>query len=327
MIHLSAMFKGIGTVFLLLCMSLVLVVCKKTPTAPDVPDIPNKYNLLIYCYSLQGTLVGDARVSIDNQTYDTSGGQVSVTLESMWYNIDFISDAVWDAWLFVRDNLSGANIDQKDAVDRNAEIFLSSGKTLYLIKIPKSWDMDTISPYLGGNFGMFKLKPTSYPGTIPVVVHKEYSGDTSEAERVLDSNLTQMNNSQNMGSFDIRIRFERQATESDPKIDVRLKEGKGIYDASHREHLSGYFITNSDIRLPGQAEFVHFSVTLEELFEGITHQSNDDLFIALLFGNFRTSEVYNELAKQVMMVWAHSSPGMKFLGGTSVVLNVPGRQR
>ncbi len=269
---------------------------------PDNPD------LTVICYTLNGTKENNAVALIDGQKFNTSNGQYTFKdIGQGSHSVDFEGN-VWSQWLYVRDSLNGSNIEKKDVADTSANVNVTSNKTIYLVKIPSDWDMNTIAKYLEEfNSGLYKFKNS----LIPVVVHKEYTGDTTEAERVIDSNLTQMNDSQKKGEFDVRQRFEKQSSANDPKIDIRIKDIHWTA-YTHGEILNGFEITNTNIQMPGRAENVRYRSMVEELFEGITHTDQDELYNYVLDG-----ESYKEILKQVMMVWAHSDPGMRFTQGSS----------
>ena len=274
-------------------------------------------DLTLHCLNLNGGSVIGAQTIVDGTAYNTTNGVYTIEdLDIGLHSVDYQHDSVWDAWLFVRTSLSGENIEQKDSLDREARINITSDTDVYLIKIPKAWDMDTVALYLEERNGMYKFTGNP-PYTVPVIVINEY-GDITEAQRVLESNLTQMNNAQIRGNFTSpRVGFEIQTLAPDPRIDVYFKD---IFpqQSIHGELVSDYQITNTRIELPGAEENTLFSKTLEELFGGITHtEIPDELYIKLLNG-----ENYNDLANQVMMCWAQFDEGTHFEGGTAVVLHV-----
>jgi len=292
-----------------------LHIFKKKIIPPKPPE--EKPDVTVVCYNLNGVREQGSRVILDGNYYDTSNGEVTVKdIAKGSHSFDYEDPDVYSQWLIVRNSLNGTNMQQKDVADTDSNMSITSDTTVYLLKIPKSWDMSKISNYLEDslmNKGLYKFKNS----TIPVVEKNLYNGDASETKRLIQSNVTQMNNAQKRGEFTAERQkfdlkdYDANNTVPDPKIDIEIKD-IGPNDATHGELLSGNEITNTLIKLQGDVKYIDFDTVVHEMFQGITHTGSNDVIMKYL----HDGETLNELAKEVVMVYVNSNPGTKFLTGS-----------
>jgi hypothetical protein len=291
---------------MILILSSGLFISCKTPTISQSPEI--KPSLNIICYTLDGVRDQGANVTIDGVAYITSNAEVTVkNLTKGSHSVDYEDPDVYSQWLIVRNSLNGENIQQKDVIDTDSNVPVTSDTTLYLLKIPKGWDMNQVANYLDDGSGLYKIRAS----TIPVVEYDEYNGDLTEARRILDSNINQSNSAQKRGEFTIeRQKFVKQSSASDPKIEVHFQDINSL-SASHGELLSGNEITNTLLKLPGDKKYTYPIITTHEWFQGMTHTGNDDL-IKYLLASDGYSETYTDLANKVIMNYVNFDPGTRF---------------
>ena len=251
-----------------------------------------------------------AEVVVDGVAYATSNGEVTVKdLTKGNHSFDYNDPDVWGQWLIVRNDLNGSNIQQKDIVDTDSSISVNADTTVYLLKIPKSWDMPGIGnaiDYYGVGLRKFKKN------LIPMVVNNLYSGDASKTKNYINQSSSEFNKSQIRGEFT----SERQKTEvsdfnasnpvADPKAEITIKN-IGPFDASHAEYFTGYEITKTMLELAGNPSYVDFDMIVHEHIQGFTHLENDTIMRSLHDG-----QSYTKLGKDSVMTYVQFDPATRF---------------
>ncbi len=315
---------------------------------PNPNPVDNDVTVNFHAYNTNGQRIEmDLFLNGESKGLIPGNNGLAVTLEKdKNYSLKGMGDNTHMAWLLVRENLNGKNIDQKDAVDRDASIKGKNGD-IYLIKIPDTWDMESHAEILErrphdadpAKKGMYALdlkqeqrtdeNGNTYMANLPVLVQYNEEGmvGSDYAKSLVLDNMTQTNEAQMRGEFGAR-QYHQLKTDSDTedaRIDIRFLDIPSN-GARHGEFVDETTkeITSFYNKLAGTVEHSKFMTTFQEWFEAHVHKQLDSLLYDGSFinktqnGDGNDVFSYTDKTKQLIMLNSHFDPNTRYVGGTNI---------